>query len=69
MDTESRYFILEGTSLISSWDTPTIDSNNLLGFDLQLHSSRSREMKAILDEMNLSPPPTIFDVDQRGSSL
>jgi hypothetical protein len=34
----------------------------------KLHSSRSREIKTILDEMNLSPPPTIFDVDQRADA-
>jgi hypothetical protein len=33
----------------------------------QLHSSASRELKSILSDMDLQPPPTIFDVDQRGT--
>jgi hypothetical protein len=32
----------------------------------QLHSAVSRELKSILKEMDITPPPTIFDVDQRG---
>lgn len=31
----------------------------------KLHSSPSREVKFMIASMNLSPPPTIFDVDQR----
>jgi len=31
----------------------------------KLHSAVSRELKFILKEMDLKPPPTIFDVDQR----
>jgi hypothetical protein len=36
---------------------------------LQLRSAVSREVKAILQDMDLKPPPTIFDVDQRGPHL
>jgi len=31
----------------------------------ELRSSRSREVRAIIDGLNLSPPPTIFDIDER----
>jgi len=34
----------------------------------KFHSSVSRELKAILNDMNLMPPPTIFDVDQRADA-
>lgn len=37
-------------------------------FFSQLRSAISREVKAILQDMDLKPPPTIFDVDQRGIS-
>ena len=35
----------------------------------QFHSSVSRELKSILKAMDINPPPTIFDVDQRGLCL
>lgn len=31
----------------------------------QSWSSRSRQVKAMISELNLSPPPTVFDVDER----
>jgi len=34
----------------------------------KLHSAVSREIKAILNAMDLKPPPTIFDVDQRADA-
>jgi hypothetical protein len=34
----------------------------------KLHSSRSREIKTLIADMNLRPPPTIFDVDQRADA-
>jgi glutaredoxin-related protein len=39
-----------------------------LTFFSQLRSAISREVKAILQDMDLKPPPTTFDVDQRGIS-
>jgi hypothetical protein len=39
---------------------------DLLSHHGQFHSSVSRELKSILSAMDLQPPPTIFDVDQRG---
>jgi hypothetical protein len=36
---------------------------------LQLRSAIAREVKAILQDLDLKPPPTIFDIDQRGPHL
>lgn len=57
MDKESRLFILQGLYLTQL--------NSKLTQDDQVYSSASRELKGILDNLNLYPSPTIIDVDIR----
>ncbi|KAI0279390.1 hypothetical protein BGY98DRAFT_915886 [Russula aff. rugulosa BPL654] len=42
--------------------------NNPIVLFTRLRSAVSREVKAILHDMDLKPPPTIFDVDQRADA-
>jgi len=42
--------------------------NNPVVLFSKFHSSVSRELKSILTAMDLNPPPTIFDVDERADA-
>ncbi|KAF8473085.1 hypothetical protein DFH94DRAFT_636331 [Russula ochroleuca] len=43
-------------------------TNNPVVLFTKLRSAISREIKAILQDMDLKPPPTVFDVDQRADA-
>ncbi|KAH9993629.1 hypothetical protein BJV77DRAFT_944239, partial [Russula vinacea] len=43
-------------------------TNNPVVLFTKLRSAVSREIKAILQDLDLNPPPTIFDVDQRADA-